>query len=290
MNKNDIFKIGIGTWKVNPDNFEKDIEALKYSYELGQNYLPLSMLYNNGQVVEKMKDYIKLIGREKIFICANLERYVEKIEDVEQQLNNYLKILDIDYIDCFQIHTFAVCKIPMLEIYKEIARLVKLGKIKYIGVSNVNLEQLKEINSICKIDFFEGVYNLDCKYYENEGIIDYCKENDILFTAYQPLRRNKIAQKNYSMLIELSKKYNKTQNQIMINWMVKEKEIMPLIKSTNKDRIKENIEALDFEMEKADYEILNKFQNEKINAIKINWIDESGVTIDQLANQNEGEM
>lgn len=290
MNKNDIFKIGIGTWKVDPDNFEKDIEALKYSFELGQNYLPLSMLYNNGKVVEKMKEFIKLVGREKLFICANLERYVEKIEDVEQQLNNYLEILDIDYIDCFQIHTFAVCKIPMLDIYIEIDKLVKLGKIKYIGVSNVNLEQLKEINSICKIDFFEGVYNLDCKYYENEGLIDYCKENNILFTAYQPLRRNKIAQKNYSMLIELSKKYNKSQNQIMINWMVKEKEIMPLIKSTNKNRIKENIEALNFQMEKADYEILNKFQNEKINAIKINWNDESGVTIDQLANQNEGEL
>ena len=290
MNKSDIFKIGIGTWKVDPNNFEKDIEALEYSYELGQNYLPLSMLYNNGKVVEKMKDYIKLIGREKLFICANLERYVEKIEDVEQQLNNYLEILDIDYIDCFQIHTFAVCKIPMLDIYREIDKLVKLGKIKYIGVSNVNLEQLKEINSICKIDFFEGVYNLDCKYYENEGLIDYCKENDILFTAYQPLRRNKIAQKNYSILKELSEKYNKTQNQIMINWLVKEKEIIPLIKSTNKDRIKENIEALDFEMEKIDYEQLNKFQNEKINSIEINWNDESGVTIDQLANQNEGEM
>lgn len=289
MNKNDIFKIGIGTWKVDSDNFEKDIEALKYSFELGQNYLPLSMLYNNGKVVEKMKEFIKLVGREKLFICANLERYVEKIEDVEQQLNDYLKTLDIDYMDCFQIHTFAVCKIPMLEIYKEINKFVRLGKVKYIGVSNVNLEQLKEINKICKIDFFEGVYNLDCKYYENEGLIDYCKQNDILFTAYQPLRRNKIAQKNYPILKELSEKYNKTRNQIMINWIVKEKGIMPLIKSTNKDRIKENIESLDFEMEKADYEKLNKFQNKKINAIEINWNDESGVTIDQLANQNEGE-
>ena len=229
-------------------------------------------------------------GREKLFICANLERYVEKIEDVEIQLNNYLKILDIDYIDCFQIHTFAVCKISMLDIYKEIDRFVRLGKVKYIGVSNVNLEQLKEINQICKVDFFEGVYNLDCKYYENEGLIEYCKENDILFTAYQPLRRNKIALKNYEFLKQLAEKYNKTQNQLMINWIVKEKEIMPLIKSTNKDRIKENIEALDFQMEKADYEKLNKFQNEKINSIEINWNEESGVTIDQLANQNEGEM
>lgn len=290
MNKNDIFKIGIGTWKIDPENFEKDLEALKYSFELGQNYLPLSMLYNNGKVVEKMKEFIKLVGRENLFICANLERYVQKIEDVELQLNSYLEILDIDYVDCFQIHTFAVCKISMLEIYKEIARLANLGKVKYVGASNVNLEQLKEINGVVKVDFFEGIYNLDCKYYENEGLTNYCKENDILFTAYQPLRRNKISQKNYTFLKELAEKYNKTQNQIMINWIVKEKNIMPLIKSTNKDRIRENIEALNFEMEKSDYEILNRFQNEKINSIEINWNDESGVTIDQLANQNEDEI
>ena len=253
MDKDNIFKIGIGTWKVDPDNFEKDLEALKYSFELGQNYLPLSMLYNNGKVVERMKEFIKLVGRENLFICANRERYVEKIEDI----------------------------------YKEINRLVELGKVKYIGVSNVNLEQLKEIRSVSKVDFFEGVYNLDCKYYENTGLTEYCKKNDILFTAYQPLRRNRIAQKNYVFLKQLAEKYNKTQNQIMINWIVKEKEIMPLIKSTNKDRIKENIEALNFEMEKVDYETLNEFQNEKINAIEINWNEESGVTIDQLANQNE---
>ena len=132
MNKKDIFEIGIGTWKVNSDDFEKDLEALKYSFELGQNYLPLSLLYNNGKVVEKMKDFIISVGRENLFICANLERYVEKSEDVENQLNKYLKLLEIDYVDCLQIHTFAVCKIPILKIYKEINRMVDLGKVKYM--------------------------------------------------------------------------------------------------------------------------------------------------------------
>ena len=248
------------------------------------------MIYNNGKVVDKMRDFIKTVGRENLFICANIERYVEKIEDVENQLNNYLNKLDIDYIDCFQIHSFGVCKIPMIEVYKEINRLVELGKVKHIGVSNVNLEQLNQINSVSKIEFFEGVYNLDCKYYENTGLIDYCKENNIIFTVYQSLRRNKIAQKNYDFLKQLSEKYNKTQNQVMINWIVKEKGIIPIIKSTNKDRIKENIESLDFKMEKEDYEVLNIFQNKKINNIEINWNEESGVTIDQLANQNEDDL
>ena len=178
----------------------------------------------------------------------------------------------------------------MVDVYKEINRLVNLGKVKYTGVSNVNLEQLKQINSIVRIDFFEGVYNLDCKYYENTGLLEYCNKNNILFIAYQPIRRNKIAQKNYEFLVKLAKKYNKTQNQIMINWIVKEKGILPIIKSTNLDRIKENIDSISFVMEKADYKVLDDFQNEKINSIVVNWNDESGINIDQLANQNEDDI
>ena len=287
MNKDNIFKIGIGSWKVDPDNFKEDLKALKYSFDQGQNYLSLSMLYNNGKVVEKMKSFIDLVGRENLFISAYLEKYIESIEDVEKQLNDYLKILELDYIDCLQIHSFSVCEIPMVDVYKEINRLVNLGKVKYTGVSNVNLEQLKQINSIVRIDFFEGVYNLDCKYYENTGLLEYCNENNILFIAYQPIRRNKITQKNYEFLVKLAKKYNKTQNQIMINWIVKEKGILPIIKSTNLDRIKENIDSISFDMEKADYKVLNDFKNEKINSIEVNWNNESGINIDQLANQNE---
>ena len=290
MNKDNIFKIGIGSWKVDPDNFEEDLKALKYSFDQGQNYLSLSMLYNNGKVVEKMKGFIDLVGRENLFISAYLEKYIESIEDVEKQLNDYLEVLNLKYIDCLQIHSFSVCKIPMIDVYKEINRLVNLGKVKYIGVSNVNLEQLKQINSIVRIDFFEGVYNLDCKYYENTGLLEYCNENNILFIAYQPIRRNKITQKNYEFLVKLAKKYNKTQNQIMINWIVKEKGILPIIKSTNLDRIKENIDSISFVMEKADYKVLDDFQNEKINSIVVNWNDESGINIDQLANQNEDDI
>lgn len=290
MDKSNIFKIGIGTWKINPENFNNEIEGLKYSFDKGQNYLSLSMLYNNGEVVRKIKSFIDLVGRKNLFISAYLEKYIEKIEDVEKQLNEYLRVLNIDYVECLQIHIFTVCKIPIIDVYKEIERLVKNGKVKYIGISNVSLEQLKEINKSVKIDFFEGIYNLDCKYYENTGLINYCNENNIDFLAYQPLRRNRIVAKDYKFLKRLSKKYNRTQNQIMINWIVKEKGIYPLIKSTNVNRIKENVESLDFDMDTDDYDILNKFQNEKINSIEINWEDESGITIDQLANQDESKL
>lgn len=51
INKSDIFELGIGTWKIDYENMENDIQSLIRSYNLGQNYLSLSMLYNNGEAV-----------------------------------------------------------------------------------------------------------------------------------------------------------------------------------------------------------------------------------------------
>ena len=287
MLKSDLFPIGIGTWKIDYENFNKDIESLMHSYNKGQNYLSLYMLYNNGEVVRQMKSFVEKVDRKKLFINANLEPTIEKIEDVEKQLNEYLKILNIDYVDSLQIHGYFVSKMPLVEVYKEIKRLVNTGKVRYIGISNVNLEQLKEVDSEVKIDFFEGVYNLECKIYEDTKVLEYCKENNIKFICYQALRRNRTAMRNYDVLVSLAEKYKRTQNQIIINWIVKEKNILPLIKCTDINRINENLSALDFIMEQEDYEKLNKFRNKDFDNVDIDWYCKSGVTIDQLANQFE---
>ncbi|MCX4303736.1 MAG: aldo/keto reductase [Clostridia bacterium] len=288
LNKNEIFPIGIGTWKIDYENIENDMKSLMYSYEKGQNYLSLYMMYNGGAVVRNLKPFVDGLDREKIFINVNIEPTIEKIEDIEKQLNEYLEILNLKYVDNLQLHTPKATKLPLIDTYKEMQRLVNIGKARYLGISNCNLEQIKVVNETVKIDFFEGVYNLECKINEDIGILEYCKENDITFVAYQALRRNRTAKRNYLELLELSKKYNKTQNQIILNWIVKEKNIKPLIKSTNIERINENLEAVTFEMEREDYQKLNNFRSQEFDNIKIDWYyTGNGVTIDQLANQFE---
>lgn len=288
INKDNIFPIGIGTWKINYEDIKDDEKGLMYSYEKGQNYLSLYMMYNNGEVVRSLKNYVNKLDRDKIFINVNIEPIVEKIEDIEKQLNEYLEILNIEYVDNLQLHTIKATKLPLIDTYNEMQRLRDLGKVRYLGISNCNLEQLKQINEKVKLDFFEGVYNLECKTNEDIGILDYCKENNITFMGYQTLRRNRTAKRNYPLLLELSKKYNKNQNQIILNWIIKEKNIKAIIKCTNIKRINENLEALKFEMEKSDYEKLNNFRNKDFDNVKIDWYyTGEGITIDQLANQFE---
>ena len=282
----DLYKIGIGTRKINYQDIDSDMPGLMHSYYSGQNYLSLYMLYDNGQVVRSMKSFVDKVDRDKMFINTNLEPMIEKVEDVERQLDEYLEILGLDYVDSLQIHSYAFAKMPLGEIYKEIKRLVDIGKVRYIGVSNTNLEQLKEIEEVVKVDFFEGVYNLECKIYEDNGMLQHCLDNDIIFMCYQPLRRNRTAMRNYEVLVKLAEKYGKTQNQILLNWITKEKSIFPLIKSTNIERIDENLAAFDFEMSKEDYQKLNEFRCKQFDDVEIDWYCcNGGVTIDQLANQ-----
>lgn len=280
-----VFPLGIGTFRIDLNKKDASMKALTESLKLGQNYIDTSFLYESGKVMQFVGEFINKVGRDKLFITTKIEPTVEKATDIEEQLDKYLETMKVDYVDCLMLHSAIFTKLSLLDTYKEMSRMVELGKTKSLGLSNANLEQLKEINEKYPIKIYEGVYNLECKLNEDIGIIDYCKDNNIMFCVYQPLRRNRTAKRNYPVLVELAEKYNKTQNQIILNWIIKEKKLKVLIKTTNEDRIKENISSLDFEMTKEDYEKLNMFRAKEFDNIVIDWEGNGGVTVDQLANQ-----
>jgi diketogulonate reductase-like aldo/keto reductase len=285
INIKDIFPIGIGTFRINLENKEETLEGLLYSYELGQNYIDVSSLYENGKVMEFISTFLQKVDRNKIFVSCKISNDINEVDDISKYLNKYLEIMKIDYVDCLEFHEPFFSKIPLVDSYKEMQRLVDLGKARYLGISNCNLETLKELNEAVKIDVFDGLYNLECKVNEDIGILDYCKKNNIIFVCYQPLRRNRTANRNYEVLVDLSNKYNKTQNQIILNWIINEKGIVPVVKTTNESKIKENIDALNFKMDKEDYEKLNSFRSKEFDSLHVDWEDNGGITIDKYPNQ-----
>lgn len=287
INLKDIFPLGIGTFRIDLAKKEASMNALIESFELGQNYIDTSYLYENGKVMDFIGEFIEKVGRDKLFITTKIEPTVEKITDIEEQLNKYLKIMNIDYVDCLMLHSALFTKLPLIDTYKEMNRMIELGKAKSLGLSNSNFEQLKEVNEQYPISIYEGVYNLECKLNDDIGIIDYCKDNNIIFCAYQPLRRNRTAKRNYPLLVELSKKYDKTQNQIILNWIIKHKKLNVLIKTTSSNRINDNISSLNFEMNIEDYKRLDLFRAKEFDEIVIDWEGKGGITVDQLANQFE---
>lgn len=300
MEKQDIFPIAIGTfglggsrsesWSDNTSELvidENEMKAIIYSYEHGQNYIETSSIYAGGLSMRFIAEFIKRVDRNKLFITVKIENYIEKVSDIEEQLDKYLDILEIDYADAVLLHTPRASKIPLADSYNELKRMVKIGRAKNISASNLNLDNLKMIVEDLKIDLFsfEGLFNLECKQNEDVGILDYCKKHNILFINYQPFRRNRTANHNYPILVELANKYNKTQNQILLNYYIYEKGLIPITKSSNIEHIDLNLEALDFRMDKDDYESLNKFRAKAFDEIEVDWLDQGGISIYKFANQ-----
>ncbi len=281
----EIHPIGIGTWTICKETEEKDLEGLLYSFSCGQNYIEANASYSAGEALEVISKFIKHIDREKIYINAVMTYGCKSKEDVDKFLNYYLDKLGITYVDCITYGAtkdFLEKEGFLLDDYlSKVKELQKLGKTRHIGMSNLSPEDYKKYGPF---DHFEGVFGLETKVYEDNGAIDY---NRSAFMAYQPLRRNRTAKMNYPILLEFASKYSKTQNQIILNWIIKHKHIKVLCKTTNKDHIDENLSSLNFEMTHEDYLRLDAFRSEFFDNLKVKYSENGeGIIIHQIPNQD----
>ena len=282
-----VSKICIGTWTINKENFNTEVDALKYYYSNGINFIDVVLAYDNGKVIDVITEFLKTVKREDIFINAFITYGCNTIVDIKKQIDFYLEKLNTDYLDCVTLHGLDAIGVSLEEYSKEIIRLKKIKNFNYIGYSNLNPDQLNNLKT--SIDLFEGMYNLECKQNEDNQILEICKNNNIPFFCYQPLRRNKTSKQNYPLLVELSKKYKKTQNQLILNWLIKHKNLFVLIKSSNKNHIAENVQSLDFDMETKDYLQLDNFRNPEFDKLLVCYTNEQGkIRIDQIPNQPIG--
>ncbi|MBP9818310.1 aldo/keto reductase, partial [Candidatus Shapirobacteria bacterium] len=91
---------------------------------------------------------------------------------------------------------------------------------------------------------------------------------------WRPLRQGKTVSHNWELLVGLAKKYNKTQSQIILNWMISN-ECFPMIFSANTDHIKENFESQNFKVDKNDLELMDNYRIENYRKPKVDW-DKTG--------------
>lgn len=112
-------------------------------------------------------------------------------EYLKGQLFKSLTNLGTDYLDIFYIH-----RLPPNASDRELSVLAKFllemknrGFIRCIGLSEPKLEQLRKIHNECKISFVQSEYNLLQRVVEENGVLDYCKHEKIIFVAYSPLCR-----------------------------------------------------------------------------------------------------
>ena len=281
-----ISNICIGTKGIDINNLDTELAVLLYYFNQGINMINVVLAYDNGNTMKVVAEFLKYINREDIFINAFITYGCQDVEDIEKQIDMYMNVLGTDYLDCVTLHSPAIVGVKFDDYVEQINKLRKTNKFFHIGYSNLSPKQFDEVKN--NIEYYEGLYNLDCKINEDNGIMGSCLVNGIPFYAYQTLRQNKIARAHYKEVELLARKHEKTPNQILLNWMFKHKKINAVIKSSNTEHIAENLRALNFEMTLEDYKMLDKFRNEFYDSLPVTYGNlKTKIRIDKLAEQEK---
>ena len=169
-----------------------------------------------------------------------------------------LKMLQTEYLDMLLLHRPSPLMNPS-EIAAAISKLKKEGKIKQFGVSNFTPSQIKLIEKETKVDANQVEYSLSSNEVMNDGTFDDCIINERLAMSWSPLgnyfREESQANKRIkNVLSDLTKKYNATEDQLLLAWILKHpSKIHPVVGTATPKRLKLAMDAVNIEMELQDW-------------------------------------
>lgn len=154
-----------------------------------------------------------------------------------------LKKLGTDYIDLLYIHA-PWSEVMWQEAIPQIDKLIDEGIVRYFGVSNFTVENMKETQSIAKHPIAANQMNFNVLHKDevNAAFREFCRENNIQIVAYQPIKRQEVLADKTIQAIAAS--HNATASQVALAWLI-QLGVLPIPKATQKAHIDENLGALD---------------------------------------------
>lgn len=254
-----IPRIGLGLYQSAAST--STTELILNGIDLGYSLFDTAELYRNETEVGKaLKENS---NREKCFVTTKILRTNDGRRGLKKSLRKSLRKLDTDFVDLYLIH--APQGANVLQVFDEMTEMKKLGLIRSIGVSNFGVQHLKWLENN---GFLPVVNQIELHpWWQNEPIVEFCREKNIQIMAYSPLAKGKFL--GDSILRKLGETYRKTPAQILIRWSI-QNGFIPIPKtSSSVERLRENIDVFDFSINDEDMKILTEHGRQ--NQQKTGW-------------------
>lgn len=247
--------LGFGTYKMGGNS---DLEVLKNAIRAGYRYFDTASIYETecvlGQAIRESG-----IPREEFFIATKAWIDERGYEEVKAAMERSLQRLQMDYIDLYLIHWPKASlketdwKERDIRTWHAMEELCDAGKVRGLGLSNflpnhldVILEHATKKPQVDQLEIHPG--------YSQEAATAYGQSKGIRMQAWSPLGRGDMV--HNEMMKIFVEKYGKSAAQICLRFLI-QKGIIPLVKSSSPERMRENMDVFDFEISTEDMQILS---------------------------------
>lgn len=233
-----IPEVGIGTW-----NYHGGIGPLQGGVDAGAFFIDTAESYGTETVVGQAVAGI----REQVFIATKVSPERFRFASVLKAADDSLKQLGTDWIDLYQLH-WPNDKVPIEETMAAMEQLVTAGKIRFIGVSNFSVAQLKRARDAASkhpIVSNQVCYNIVDRTITGD-LLEYCQTNRITVIAYSPLARDfqsLLECDPNGALAEMACETGRTIAQVAINWCLCKDGVVAIPKGNSTAHILENCGA-----------------------------------------------
>jgi aryl-alcohol dehydrogenase-like predicted oxidoreductase len=300
----ELTTVGLGTWAMGgpwefgwgPQDDDEAIGAILAALDTGINWIDTAPAYGLGHSEELIAKALKqkrcnpiiatkcgILWNDKKEKVTHLKR-----ESIREECHNSLRRLKVDVIDLYQMH-WPDPEEDIEEAWEEMARLVEEGKVRYIGLSNFEVEQIQRLQKIHPVASLQPPYSMLHREVEDE-LLGYCRTNDIGVIVYSPMQRGLLTgkfdaervanlpegdhrktnpdfqQPQFGATLQLverlrpiAERNGRTLAQLAISWVLRRPEVTAaIVGARNPEQIKETAPAADWDLSEKDIEEIER--------------------------------
>ena len=241
--------LGIGTWNMGEKRRRRpdEIAALQLAADLGMTVVDTAEMYGDGAAEELVAEALGA-RRSEIFIVSKVLPQHASRHGTVSSCEASLRRLKTDRLDMYLLHWRG--SVPLDETLEAFYRLERDGKIRYWGVSNLDVNDMEELtgllepgNSVAATN--QVLYNLMRRGIEHD-LLPWCRTRGIPVMAYSPLEQGLLA--GHKTLDAIAKRLTATPAQIALAWVLRQPGVMAIPKAGNREHVRDNRGALELEL------------------------------------------